>query len=130
MKRLLTGLGILLLVLIFSILPASTFMVKKGFQNPDKGWAAPAVLFGGRLRMRLQMYGSAGNILKKMLDTFPEHEKRDRLVYWVALCHEKSGNYRKAAQWYRRFIQAYPQHIWNDQAQRRLTTLEAQHEGV
>jgi len=122
-------LGILLALLVAAVVfavPITGFMVRSGLKHPEKSWAPKVAVQGGRTRMRLQMFGSAKNIFLRTLETFPQHQQRDRITYWIALCYEKEGEKQKAMDYYKLFLQTWPNHMWKDQAQRRLGMLQEQ----
>lgn len=116
---------VILIVLAGSIVPISAILVKQGFKNQEKTWAPKVVYFGARVRMRISRLQSARMILEKAMETWPEYEKVDEAYYWVGLCYEKSHEELKALEWYRIFLQKYPNHRWQAQAQRRIDVIEA-----
>ncbi len=125
MKAIVFVLG-LVLVAVLALTPITATMATQGFKNPDKPWAPGMVYRAARVRMLAQQPGSAGRILQQALEVFPTYKDADRAVYWVARCHEKTGNSAEAIRWYTRFLAENPQHMWRDQAQRHMTLLKEQ----
>jgi len=108
------------------IIPITAFMIRTGFKHQEKPWAAGLVYRGAAVRMRLQQFGSAQRVLARAVEVFPDYKDVPRAHYWLALCAEKSGNAKEAISGYNDFLGRWPKHPWASQANRRLSTLEAQ----
>lgn len=127
---------VILFVLIGSLMPIASFLVQQGVRNRDKPWAAHVAAAGTRMQMYMMRYPEARASAESVLQSFPDYRRADRMVYYVALCHEKEGegagttaqrdaSFRKSIEWYQIFLTRWPSHGWADAARRRMTTLEA-----
>lgn len=125
MKKLLILLA-LPIALALSAMPLSSLAVQKAFATPEKEWAQPAVYFAARLRMKCFRYRPAVAILEQALKTWPEGKDVPKAYYWIAFCYERSNANDQAVRWYGLFTQKYPNHMWADQARRRMEAIEAQ----
>lgn len=123
MKKLLMLVAILVVVS-WSSLPLSGLLIKQGFEHREKKWAPDAVLTGARIQVYMLKYATARPTLEQMLLVFPRYAGTDRVFFYIGLCFEKERNYKKAREWYQRFVQVYPNHPWTSQVQRRDANLE------
>ena len=111
-------------------LPYSRADVLRGVLVYASGDTAAALLQGQFSPVRtlgMMLVGGAVYALENALDTWPRMEKADRVHFWVGLCYERSGNAAMAVQWYEAFLAKYPNHMWADQARRKVAQLRAEH---
>ena len=124
--KILIAILVLLVAMVICIMPITKFMVQHGIKNKDKEWAPGLVYQAARIRMKLQQYRSAGQILEKALEVFPKYKDVDKAHFWIALCYEKTDRTGEAMKWYKVYVGKYPKHEWVDQAKRRMSLIEGQ----
>ncbi len=96
--------------------------------SPDhvgKAWAPGVVFWAGQINMRFWRYEQGGRLLEQGLHAFPNAFWRQKGCFYVALCHERSGQEPDALRGYESFLRRYPGHPWAHQARHRLTLLRA-----
>ena len=125
MKKLLLGLGVLILLLIVFFPLAASFVIHQGFAHQDKAWAPKAVFTGARLKMLLQQPAGAREVFQAGLEHFPAYKGAPRATYRVAVCYEREDNIPRAIAWYESFLKQWPHHVWADQARHSLANLKA-----
>ena len=110
-------------VMLASVVPLSGFMVRKGLENPGKSWAPGLTQKGARLRMIFGNYEGAALIWERAANTWPQHPDCAKMVYRVGFCYEQAKKPTQALAWYNRYLSIYPQHMWAEQARRRVQNL-------
>ncbi|OGV71369.1 MAG: hypothetical protein A3K19_01390 [Lentisphaerae bacterium RIFOXYB12_FULL_65_16] len=124
--KILIAILVALVAMVICIMPITKLMVQQGIKNKDKEWAPGVVYQAGRIRMRLQQYRSSGQILEKALEVFPKYKDAENAHFWIAICYEKTKRPDEAMKWYKKFVEKYPNHMWVDQAKRRMAMIEGQ----
>jgi tetratricopeptide (TPR) repeat protein len=127
MKWLLIGF-ISILVGIGAIVPISGFFAVKGLENPGATWGPWATASAARIRMVFGKYDSAAKLWGLAAKTWPDNASNPKVLYRLAFCLEKQKEYGMAKAAYEEYLQHYPQHIWSDQARRRLENLSGLHD--
>ncbi|MCF7855199.1 MAG: tetratricopeptide repeat protein [Candidatus Pacebacteria bacterium] len=124
MKKLTILLGILIVALFVFISPITSFVIENGLKNSDQHWA-PALVFGGaRMKMRILQHEDALKAFQEGIRHFPNYKQMPKIYFWVAFSYEKEDRIDMARQWYEKYLDKWPDHIWASQARNRLARLE------
>jgi outer membrane protein assembly factor BamD (BamD/ComL family) len=127
MKKVLIAVVALMLGSVIFMPEITAFTAQKAFEkaNVKQPWAPTSAYRAGKINMRFFRFGSAAKIFQRCQKTWPEASWREDVVYKIAMCYEKGGHPEEAIQWYERFANAYPKHMWNDQARKRIENIKA-----
>ena len=125
MKKIIIIVIILAAVVVGFIPVLTSMMASKAFEEPDSASAQDTLLTAISWKMRLYQYTEARRIAEKAIIWFPESPNIDSFIYKAASCAERDGVDSAAIFWYRRFLQVFPSHPWNENVKARLEKLGA-----
>ncbi len=117
--------AVLLVGMVMALPVGVNLAIRQGFLHSDKPWAAGAVFGGAHFLMILQQPARACTVMQQGLDRFPDYPHRAEVTFRIAFCYEKTGNNAQAIDWYKQFLDQWPEHAWADQARRHLQRLTA-----
>lgn len=124
-KKLLIGLGSIILILIVFLPEISRAVAGHAFKNSDKDWAPGVVQNAAMINMRFWRYTSGGAMYKRAIEVWPAVPWVSDAYYNLALCYEKAGRGAEAIAAYDTFLAKYPQHRWTTQAHKRKANIQA-----
>jgi outer membrane protein assembly factor BamD (BamD/ComL family) len=124
-KKILIGVGALLLIMIVFLPELSRLAAIQAFSHKEAGWSQPLAKNAAMLNMRFWRYGGAGGIYKRSIELWPAADWIGDAHYNLALCYEKAKMTKDAVAAYDVFMARYPQHRWVNQAAKRKANLLA-----
>ena len=127
MKKLIIMVIILVICGVVFMPEITSISAKKAFEeeNVDKDWAPKTAYNAAKMNLRFWRYRSARTMLEKAIGKFPEEDWVDDAHFQIGLCYEKIGEADTALDWYKLFLNKYPQHRWEGQAKKRVANIEA-----
>lgn len=108
--------------------------IAQGFAQPDAPSSPERVLSANRSLMLMFDYKTAAENYEKAYKLACTNKnwiarvnetERGKIVFRIALCHEKNGREAEARKWYTYYLKYYPNHIWHDQGDERFKKLDA-----
>ncbi|MFT5127529.1 MAG: outer membrane protein assembly factor BamD (BamD/ComL family) [Rhodothermales bacterium] len=126
-KKLIIGLVVAVFCGVIFMPEITAFTAQKSFEkeNVAQPWAPSSAYRAGKINLRFFRFGSAAKIFQRCLKTWPDAVWSKDVVYQIALCFEKGAHPEEAILWYTRFLTENPQHMWKDQAQKRIENIKA-----
>jgi outer membrane protein assembly factor BamD (BamD/ComL family) len=127
MKKLIIILLIIGLISVIFLPDITAFGARMGMdeENRDKKWAENLGFLACQTNIRFLRYGSAIDLCKDFINTWPDSEKVPEAYYYLALSYENDDQIDKAMVTYKKFEDKFPNHMWIEQAESRRRRLEA-----
>ena len=127
MKKLIVFVIVIVLISLLILPEITSIFASMGMEdeNKDKKWAEKAGFIACQTNIRYLRYGSAIDLCKDYLKTYPDSDNRASVYYYLALAYENEDETENAINTYKLFEKKYPNHMWAEQAQARRKKIEA-----
>jgi outer membrane protein assembly factor BamD (BamD/ComL family) len=94
-------------------------------KNQSASWAPGMAYSAAKINLRFFRFKTAAKIYERCIETWPEADWQAEAHYQVAISYEKDGDGKKAIDLYNVFLRKYPDHHWKEQAEKRITNIQA-----
>ena len=94
-------------------------------KNQNASWAPGMAYTAAKINLRFFRFGTAAKIYERAIETWPNADWQADAHFQVAIAYEKDGDGKTAIELYNVFLRKYPDHPWKEQAEKRITNIQA-----